>query len=37
VSMIKLIHKSCTALNGDSPMASPPMSTVKRHEMLTVT
>lgn len=37
VSMIKLIHKSYTALNGDSPIANPPMRTVKRHDIFTVT
>jgi hypothetical protein len=37
VSMIRLIHKSYTALNGDSPIANPPISTVKRHEIFTVT
>lgn len=37
VSMIKLIHKSWTALNGDSPIIIPPMRTVRRQEKLTVT
>lgn len=37
VSMIKLIHKSYTAERGDSPKIMPPMKTVARAEMLTVT
>lgn len=37
VSMIKLIHKSWTAESGDSPKIIPPMKTVAKAEMLTVT
>jgi len=36
VSMIRLIHKSCTAENGDSARMQDPIQIVKRQDRLTV-